>query len=127
MLDRQHVLRIGNTYFGYRNENWLNISDDGSVTGINPNTGVRETPAQFIRDELSNRMAAARTAGFDSIEFDNVELYDNKTGFATTAAQNLAFNESIANLAHSLVVFSAVRKNGAASLYLPALSSSSAL
>ena len=93
---------IGNTYFGYRNENWLNISGDGSVTGINPNTGVRETPAQFIRDELSNRMAAARTAGFDSIEFDNVELYDNKTGFATTAAQNLAFNESIANLAHSL-------------------------
>ena len=93
---------IGATYFGYRNEHWLSISDDGSVTGINPNTGVRETPAQFIRDELTLRMADAKAAGFDAIEFDNVESYTNKSGFNTTAAQQLAFNESIANLAHSL-------------------------
>ena len=93
---------IGATYFGYRNEHWLSLSDDGSVTGINPNTGVRETPAQFIRDELTARMASAKTAGFDAIEYDNVESYTNKNGFNTTAAQQLAFNESIANLAHSL-------------------------
>lgn len=93
---------IGATYFGYRNEHWLSLSDDGSVTGINPNTGVRETPAQFIRDELTLRMAAAKTAGFDAIESDNVESYNNRNGFNTTAAQQLVFNESIANLAHSL-------------------------
>jgi Glycoside-hydrolase family GH114 len=94
---------IGATYFGYRNfEHWLSISDDGSVTGINPNTGVRETPAQFIRDELTLRMADAKASGFDAIEFDNVESYNNKNGFNTTAAQQLAFNQSIANLAHSL-------------------------
>ena len=92
---------LGSTYFGYRNERWLSLSDDGSVTGINPNTGVRETPAQFIRDELAARMASAKTAGFDAIEFDNVESYNNKNGFHTTAAQQLAFNESIANLAHA--------------------------
>jgi hypothetical protein len=92
---------IGATYFGYRNEHWLSLSDDGSVTGINPNTGVRETPAQFIRDELTLRMASARASRFDAIEFDNVESYTNKNGFNTTAAQQLAFNESIANLAHA--------------------------
>ncbi|MEP7059236.1 MAG: endo alpha-1,4 polygalactosaminidase [Actinomycetota bacterium] len=93
---------IGSTYFGYRNEHWLSISDDGSVTGINPNTGVRETPARFIRNELTLRMADARADAFDAIEFDNVESYTNKNGFHTTAAQQLAFNESIANRAHSL-------------------------
>jgi hypothetical protein len=93
---------LGNTYFGYKDERWLSLSDDGSVTGINPNTGVRETPAQFIRDELTARLADAKTAGFDAIEFDNVESYTNRNGFNTTAAQQLAFNESIANLAHSL-------------------------
>lgn len=93
---------LGNTYFGYKNEKWLSLSDDGSVTGINPNTGARETPAQFIRDELTTRMADAKTAGFDAIEFDNVESYNNRNGFHTTAAQQLAFNESIANIAHSL-------------------------
>jgi hypothetical protein len=92
---------LGNTYFGYRNERWLSLSDDGSVTGINPNTGIRETPAQFIRDELTARMASAKIAGFDAIEFDNVESYNNKNGFNTTAAQQLAFNQSLANLAHA--------------------------
>jgi hypothetical protein len=93
---------LGRTYFGYKDERWLNIDDSGSVTGINPNTGVRETPAQFIRDELAKRMADAKVAGFDAIEFDNVEAYTNRTGFNTTAAQQLAFNQSIANLAHSM-------------------------
>lgn len=92
---------LGNTVGGFKDERWLNLSDDGSVTGINPNTGATETPAQFIRDELTARIAQAKLGGFDAVEFDNVDSYENRNGFRTTYAQQLAFNESIANLAHA--------------------------
>jgi len=93
---------LGNTYFGYKDERWLSLNDSGSIKGTNPITHVLQTPAEFIRYELAKRMADARLAGFDAIEFDNVESYTNRNGFKTTAAQQLAFNQSIANLAHSL-------------------------
>jgi len=93
---------LGNTYFGYKDERWLSLNDSGSVKGTNPITHVLQTPAEFIRYELTARLADAKPAGFDAIEFDNVESYTNRNGFKTTAAQQLAFNQSIANLAHSM-------------------------
>src|SRR5262249_23600554 len=41
-----------------------------------------------------------RGAGFDGVEWDNVDGYSNRTGFRLTAADQLAYNASLANLAH---------------------------
>jgi hypothetical protein len=64
-------------------------------------TGQTETAQQFILDELAARLAKARTAGADAIEFDNVDAYQNKTGLTITAATQEQFDAAIANLAHS--------------------------
>ncbi len=40
--------------------------------------------------------------GFDGVEADNVEGYELETGFELTAAEQLTYNEWLANTAHSL-------------------------
>jgi hypothetical protein len=71
------------------------------VTGTNPNTGQTETAQRFILDELAGRLAKARSAGADAIEFDNVDAYQNKTGLTISAATQEQFDAAIANLAHT--------------------------
>jgi hypothetical protein len=56
---------------------------------------------QFILDELAARLAKARSAGVDAIEFDNVDAYQNKTGLTISAATQEQFDAAIANLAHT--------------------------
>ena len=90
---------FGKPVGGFRDEFWLNINTN--VPGTNPNTGQLETAQQFVLDELSARLAAARTAGVDGIEFDNVDAYQNKTGLTISAATQEQFDAKIANLAHS--------------------------
>ena len=41
-------------------------------------------------------------AGFDGIEWDNVDGYTNKTGFPLTYQDQLIYNANLANLAHQL-------------------------
>ena len=41
-------------------------------------------------------------AGFDAVDYDNVDGYTNVTGFPLTAANQLAFNRALAQLAHGL-------------------------
>jgi hypothetical protein len=89
---------FGKPVGGFRNEFWLNINTN--VTGTNPNTGQTETAQQFILDELAARLAKARSAGADAIEFDNVDAYQNKTGLTISSATQEQFNVAIANLAH---------------------------
>jgi len=50
---------------------------------------------------LSARAAKCQQAGFDAIEWDNVDGFDNKTGFPLTANDQLMFNAFLANIAHS--------------------------
>jgi hypothetical protein len=90
---------FGKPVGGFRDEFWLNINTD--VSGTNPNTGQTETAQQFILDELAARLAKARSAGADAIEFDNVDAYQNKTGLSITAATQEQFDAAIANLAHA--------------------------
>src|SRR5438046_593597 len=68
---------LGKPVGGFRDEFWLNIHTNFS--GTNPTTGQTETAQQFILDELAARLAKARSAGADAIEFDNVDAYQNKT------------------------------------------------
>jgi len=90
---------LGKPVGGFRDEFWLNINTN--VSGTNPNTGQIETAQQFILDELAARLAKARSAGVDAIEFDNVDAYQNKTGLTISAATQEQFDATIANLAHA--------------------------
>jgi hypothetical protein len=49
---------------------------------------------------LEARMDRCDAAGFDGIDFDNVDGYTNTTGFPLTANDQLAFNTWLANEAH---------------------------
>jgi hypothetical protein len=90
---------FGKPVSGFRDEFWLNINTN--VSGTNPNTGQTETAQQFILDELAARLAKARSAGVDAIEFDNVDAYQNKTGLTISATTQEQFDAAIANLAHT--------------------------
>jgi hypothetical protein len=41
-----------------------------------------------------------QAAGFDGVEWDNVDGYSNRTGFPLTANDQLVYDASLANLAH---------------------------
>ena len=53
-----------------------------------------------IQPIMARRFDMCRGKGFDAVEPDNLEAYDNNSGFPVTAAQQLAFNRMIAKLAH---------------------------
>jgi hypothetical protein len=54
----------------------------------------------ILRPLMAARFDMCRTKGFDAVEPDNVDGYVNDTGFPLTAAQQLAYNRMIAQLAH---------------------------
>lgn len=49
---------------------------------------------------LKARAAKCTSAGFDAIEWDNVDGYANSTGFPLKASDQLTFNKAIAAIAH---------------------------
>ena len=50
---------------------------------------------------MSARVQKCKQAGFDGVEFDNVDGYSNRTGFPLTADDQLNYDTYLANLAHS--------------------------
>jgi hypothetical protein len=50
---------------------------------------------------MDARVAKCQAAGFDAMEFDNVDSFDNDPGFPVTAADQLAYNKALADLAHN--------------------------
>jgi endo-alpha-1,4-polygalactosaminidase (GH114 family) len=69
-------------------------------------TGERWLDIARFHGALSTIMRArvemCREKGFNAIDFDNVDSYTNDTGFHITAADQLAYDVSLANSAHSL-------------------------
>lgn len=49
---------------------------------------------------MSARLDTCAAKGFDSVDFDNVNGYLNRTGFALEAADQLGYNRWLANAAH---------------------------
>ncbi|GES26214.1 hypothetical protein Aple_091130 [Acrocarpospora pleiomorpha] len=49
---------------------------------------------------MDARVAKCEQAGFDSVEFDNVDSYQNDPGFVISPADQLAYNRALADLAH---------------------------
>ena len=51
---------------------------------------------------ITARFQMCREKGFDAVDPDNMEGYENSTGFPITAAQQLTYNEWVASEVHSL-------------------------
>lgn len=68
---------------GWPGERWVDVRQLGALGPI-----------------LAARADKCVQAGFDAIEWDNVDGYDNRTGFPLTANDQLAFNALLANTAH---------------------------
>jgi len=79
---------IGKPVAGFRDEHWLDIRDD---------QGQRT----FILATMAARVDRCKADGFDAVEFDNVEGYANSSGFPLSDGDQLVFNTSLANLAHT--------------------------
>jgi hypothetical protein len=69
---------------GWPGEKWLDIRQTSILLPI-----------------MDARVQKCRQAGFDGVEWDNVDGYSNRTGFPLTAQDQLTYNASLANLAHS--------------------------
>jgi hypothetical protein len=50
---------------------------------------------------IEDRVAMCAAKGFDGVEFDNVDGYSNKTGFALKKRDQLAFDRWLADTAHA--------------------------
>ena len=74
---------LGLSMEGWPDERWLDISTAHQVLPL-----------------VEKRVQPCRDAGFDAVDFDNVDGYANDTGFALTADHQLTFNRALADLAH---------------------------
>ena len=86
---------LGKMYQGFRDERWLDIRRLDSLGPI-----------------LGARLDQCAAKGFDGAEPDNLEGYQNDTGFPLTFADQLAFNVWIANAAHSRGLNVALKNDG---------------
>jgi TolB protein len=75
---------IGEKYEGWAGENWLDIRQIDLLAPI-----------------MRSRLDLCKAKGFDGVEPDNIDAYTNDTGFTLTYQDQLAFNISLANEAHS--------------------------
>jgi hypothetical protein len=75
---------IGGDYEGWEGEKWFDIR---SLDVLGP--------------LLQARMDLCKAKGFDGIEPDNLDGYQNETGFALTAEDQLRFNRWLAQEAHA--------------------------
>ncbi len=75
---------IGADYEGWPGEKWLDIRQISQLEPI-----------------LTARFDLCKDKGFDGVEPDNMDGYQNETGFLLTAEDQLTFNRWLASLAHS--------------------------
>lgn len=75
---------IGDALSGWAGESWLDIRSD-SVKAI-----------------MLQRLQLAKSKGCDAVDPDNVDGYQQTTGFSLTAADQLAYNTYLATEAHNL-------------------------
>lgn len=73
----------GNTLSGWAGENWLDIRQISVLEPI-----------------MAARADIAKNKGFNAIDWDNVDGYLNKSGFALTAADQTAYNKMLARITH---------------------------
>jgi hypothetical protein len=80
---------IGADVQGWPGEKWLDVRP----------SGANYVTLQTI---MAARFQQCADKGFDAVEPDNLDGYQNSPGFPTTAADQLAFNTWVANTVHGL-------------------------
>jgi hypothetical protein len=85
---------IGSAYADWDGENWLDIR------------------AQNVLEVMLARLDLAVDKGCDGVEPDNVDGFENVTGFELGASQQLAFNRRLANEAHARGLSVALKNDG---------------
>ena len=75
---------IGNVYDGFEDENWLDIRNIDALAPI-----------------LRARFDMIQAKGFDGIEPDNMNGYQNNTGFSLTQTDAIVFSRWLINEAHA--------------------------
>jgi hypothetical protein len=68
---------------GWPGERWLDI----------------RRPSALLRI-MARRVALCQRAGFQAVDFDNVDAYDNTTGFPLTFQEQITYDRGLAALAH---------------------------
>lgn len=68
---------------GWPGERWLDIS-----------------ATEILLPIMQVRLQKCAAAGFDAVEWDNVDGYSNETGFPLTGADQLGYNVALANMTH---------------------------
>jgi hypothetical protein len=76
---------LGNNYEGWPGEKWLDIRRIDLLAPI-----------------MRARLEECKAKGFDGVEPDNMDAYNNDTGFALTYVDQLEYNIWLANEAHAL-------------------------
>ena len=76
---------LGKTYIGWPHERWLDIRQLGILAPI-----------------MIARMKVCVQKGFDGVQFDNVEDFDNPTGFPITPRESAYYTAWMANQAHDM-------------------------
>lgn len=94
-VDRFPAAVVGKVYDGYPDERWLDIRR-------------RDVLLPIMRD----RMAACARKGFDGVDPDNVNGYENDTGFPLTADDQVAYDRAIADAAHRLGLAVVLKNTG---------------
>lgn len=74
---------------GWPGEFWLDVRPSG------PNYAT-------LQAIMLNRFTTCQAKGFDAVEPDNMDSYQNSPGFPTTATEQLAYDKWVAQTVHSL-------------------------
>ena len=74
---------IGKDYAGWPGESWLDIRQ-----------------LDVLKPILEARLDVCLAKGFDAVEFDNVDGWQNDTGFEISSQDQLAYNKALAEAAH---------------------------
>jgi hypothetical protein len=74
---------LGRKVDGWPGERWLDIR--------------RVDP---LRSIMSKRLDRCAEKGFDAVDFDNINGYENRTGFPLRRSQQLTFDRMLADIAH---------------------------
>lgn len=84
---------IGNALDDWEGENWLDIRSDN------------------VRSIMKKRIQLAKDKGCTGVDPDNVDGYNNDTGFNLTAQDQLSYNRFLADSAHELGLVIALKND----------------
>lgn len=74
----------GNNVDGWAGEKWLDVTQVATLQPI-----------------MEGRVAIAKSKGFQAIEWDNLDGYDNSTGFSISQAQQKTYLQMLADITHA--------------------------